>query len=54
LRHSWRDVRAEKQYVRPAQYLNKVLETHPDAAVVFSASSPGQVRRAVGDLLRGK
>jgi D-threo-aldose 1-dehydrogenase len=53
LRHSWRDVRAQKQYVRPAQYLNKVLEAHPDAAVVFSASSPGQVRRAVGDLLTG-
>jgi diketogulonate reductase-like aldo/keto reductase len=54
LRHSWRDVRAQKQYVRPAQYLNKVLEAHPDAAVVFSASSPGQVRRAVGDLLTGE
>jgi hypothetical protein len=53
LRHSWRDARAQKQYVRPAQYLNKVLEAHPDAAVVFSASSPGQVRRAVGDLLTG-
>jgi predicted oxidoreductase len=51
LRHSWRDVRAQKLYVKPAQYLNKVLEAHPDAAVVFSASSPGQIRRAVGNLL---
>jgi aryl-alcohol dehydrogenase-like predicted oxidoreductase len=51
LRHSWRQVRGQKEYARPTQYVEKVLATHSDAAVIFSASSPGQVHRLVGNLL---
>jgi aryl-alcohol dehydrogenase-like predicted oxidoreductase len=51
LRHGWREVRGQKEYAGPTQYIEKVLATHCDAAVIFSASSPGQVRRLVGNLL---
>jgi len=44
LRHSWQEARS-KGDTRPAEYLRKVLATYPDAAVIFSASSPGQIRR---------
>jgi aryl-alcohol dehydrogenase-like predicted oxidoreductase len=49
LRHSWQEARGEGD-VRPTEYLENVLATYSDAAVIFSASSPGQVRRLTSNL----
>lgn len=51
LRHSWHEARRRKGDRSPTEYLEKVLGTNRDAAVIFSASSPGQIRGLVGDLL---
>jgi aryl-alcohol dehydrogenase-like predicted oxidoreductase len=51
LRHSWHEARGREGNASPTEYLEKVLATNLDAAVIFSASSAGQIRRAVGNLL---
>jgi aryl-alcohol dehydrogenase-like predicted oxidoreductase len=51
LRHSWREPCGGKGEGGPTEYLGQVLATHPDAAVIFSASSPSQIRQVTSNLL---
>jgi aryl-alcohol dehydrogenase-like predicted oxidoreductase len=51
LRHSWHEARGRNGNASPTEYLEKVLATNLGAAVIFSASSPGQIRRLMSNLL---
>jgi hypothetical protein len=42
LRYGWNEIRDRSG--GPSKYLKEVLEDYPDATVIFSASSPGQIR----------
>jgi aryl-alcohol dehydrogenase-like predicted oxidoreductase len=51
LRYSWREARGLKGNPSPTEYLERVLATNLDAAVIFSASSPSQIRGLMRNLL---
>ena len=47
LRYGWHEVGGGKGSRGPTGYLEQVLAAYPDAAVIFSASTPAQIRRIV-------
>jgi hypothetical protein len=47
LRYGWHEGYGKKRDRRPPEYLARVLAAHPEAAVIFSASSPAQIRRVM-------
>jgi aryl-alcohol dehydrogenase-like predicted oxidoreductase len=52
LRHGWHGPNERGGLIRgPGARIREVLDAHPDSAVIFSASTPGQIREVAEQLL---